>query len=221
MARFVGPRTVTSGLLLYLDAANTRSYPGSGTAWTDLSGNDRNGTLTNVPTYSSANGGSIVFDGADDYVNTVYTPPSTFTINLWFNNTTTYNVHNRGVFSTYSLVTYNGIYLATTNTGGAGMHIYANSNLRTRLNYDSFTTGVWYNISITSSSGTILVYLNSSLINTISNSTSHADVLQIGRSRFDTNYWNGNISNFIIYNRVLTAAEVAQNYNALRGRYGV
>jgi hypothetical protein len=55
-------------LQLYLDAGNASSYPGSGTTWTDLSGNGRNGTLTNGPTYSSANGGSIVFDGTDDFV---------------------------------------------------------------------------------------------------------------------------------------------------------
>ena len=59
---------VTTGLQLYLDAGNASSYSGSGTAWNDLSGNSRNGTLTNGPTYSSADGGSIVFDGADDFV---------------------------------------------------------------------------------------------------------------------------------------------------------
>jgi hypothetical protein len=58
----------SSALQLYLDAGNASSYPGSGTAWTDLSGNSRNGTLTNGPTYSSDNGGSIVFDGSNDFV---------------------------------------------------------------------------------------------------------------------------------------------------------
>ena len=57
-----------NGLVLALDAANTKSYPGSGTTWTDLSGRGNTGTLTNGPTYSSANGGSIVFDGTNDYV---------------------------------------------------------------------------------------------------------------------------------------------------------
>ena len=66
MAIIDGPRIPTSGLIFYLDAANTRSYPGSGTTWTDLSGNGNTGTLTNGPTYSSANGGQIVFDGSND-----------------------------------------------------------------------------------------------------------------------------------------------------------
>jgi len=62
------PRIVTNGLVLCLDAGNRQSYPGSGTTWTDLSGNGKNGTLTNGPTYTSANVGAIVFDGVDDYV---------------------------------------------------------------------------------------------------------------------------------------------------------
>ena len=63
-----GPKIVTNGLVLYLDAANKKSYPGSGTTWTDLSGNNNTGTLTNGPTFDSNNGGSIVFDGTNDYV---------------------------------------------------------------------------------------------------------------------------------------------------------
>ena len=59
---------VTTNLSMFLDAGNASSYPGTGTAWTDLSGNSRNGTLTNGPTYTSADGGAIVFDGTDDFV---------------------------------------------------------------------------------------------------------------------------------------------------------
>ena len=59
---------VTDGLVLALDAANAKSYPGSGTTWSDLSGNRNTGTLTNGPTFNSGNGGGIVFDGVDDYV---------------------------------------------------------------------------------------------------------------------------------------------------------
>ena len=62
------PRIVTDGLVFCVDAANKRSYPGVGTTWTDLTANKNNGTLTNGPTFDSANGGSIVFDGTNDYV---------------------------------------------------------------------------------------------------------------------------------------------------------
>lgn len=69
MSIYGGPDIITDGLVFCLDAANSKSYPGTGTAWTDLSGNDNNGTLTNGPTFDSSNGGSIVFDGVNDQVN--------------------------------------------------------------------------------------------------------------------------------------------------------
>ena len=59
---------VTSGLILNLDAGNASSYPGTGTTWTDLSGNNRNGTLINGVGYTSANGGALTFDGVNDYI---------------------------------------------------------------------------------------------------------------------------------------------------------
>ena len=67
MAVGYNPKIITDGLVLCLDAGNTKSYPGSGTSWSDLSGQGNTGTLVNGPTYSSADGGSIVFDGSNDY----------------------------------------------------------------------------------------------------------------------------------------------------------
>ena len=99
------PPIVTSGLVLHLDAGNAASYPGSGTAWTDLSGNGNNGTLINGPTYSAADGGQIIFDGVNDYVNTNYTQPITaqYTLEIWYKSTDSNNggigktlINNRG-----------------------------------------------------------------------------------------------------------------------------
>ncbi len=82
-----GPKTITNGLVLYLDAANKKSYPGSGTTWTDLSGNVYNGTLTNGPTFSAANMGSIVFDGTNDNIQlgnaSTFLPTSAISLNCW------------------------------------------------------------------------------------------------------------------------------------------
>ena len=85
MALAHSPRIVTDGLALCLDAGNTKSYSGSGTTWNDLSGNGNTGTLTNGPTYSSDNGGSIFFDGTNDYVSLVDNlgDPQQFTIEFW------------------------------------------------------------------------------------------------------------------------------------------
>jgi hypothetical protein len=87
------PRIVTDGLVLCLDAANRQSYPGSGTVWTDLAGSN-NGTLTNGPTFSSANGGSLVFDGSNDYIN-LQNPSALnlteLTVSAWVRTTTNAN----------------------------------------------------------------------------------------------------------------------------------
>ena len=70
MASSLGPNVSESGLVLCLDAADKNSYSGTGTTWTDLSGNGYNGILTNGPTFSNTNGGIFIFDGTDDYVQT-------------------------------------------------------------------------------------------------------------------------------------------------------
>ena len=63
-----GPNVVYNGLVLYLDAANNKSYVSGSTSWNDLTSNQNVGTLTNGPTFNTGSGGSIVFDGVDDYV---------------------------------------------------------------------------------------------------------------------------------------------------------
>jgi hypothetical protein len=81
---------VTNGLVLYLDAANRISYVSGSTAWNDMSGFSNNGTLVNGPTFNTGDGGSIVFDGVNDYITlgTQNLISTDFTINLWFNATT-------------------------------------------------------------------------------------------------------------------------------------
>ena len=85
MSSKCGPDINENGLVLFLDAANRLSYPGSGTAWSDLSGNSNTGTLTNGPTFSAGNMGSILFDGTNDWINlpTAGFGGTTFSIDFW------------------------------------------------------------------------------------------------------------------------------------------
>lgn len=85
MAVSGGPDIVPDGLVLALDAANIKSYAGSGTIWNDLSGNNNSGSLVNGPTFNSANGGSIVFDGVNDYVSlsSAVNTNTSFTLGFW------------------------------------------------------------------------------------------------------------------------------------------
>jgi hypothetical protein len=225
MAFNYSPKIVTDGLVLYLDAANQYSYVSGSTSWNDVSRGGNNGTLINGPTYSSANGGSIVFDGTNDYVNTSFIPTNIFSISIWFRNDTTYDIHNRGLLSTYKTNIYNGFYLATAGpttpypVSPAGLNIWVNGN--SRVGIPGFITGQWYNVCITSNGTQILVYVNSNLTTTVNSATTHQDVLRIGSSRFDANYWQGPIALTKTYNRVLTATEVLQNYNATKTRFGL
>jgi len=212
---------VTNGLVLNLDPGNTTSYPGSGATWFDLSGNGNHATLVNSPTYNSTvRGGVFAFNGTNQYVSTSLTPSNTCSISIWFYNNLNYTDYNRGIFSTYKFGgPYNGIYMgiyaSSLNLSRDGNVGYGSSVIPT-LNINT-----WYNITVTTRTGAILVYLNGILQNTINGSTTHADVLNIARSRFDTNYWSGYIGTVLLYNRELTSTEVTQNYNSIKSRYGL
>ena len=228
-----GGSIVSSGLVLHLDAGNTSSYPGSGTAWTDLSGNGYNGILTNGPTYSSTNGGSIVFDGTNDvasFGNILNMGLNSWTMSCWVK----FNVGSgfagimgktsyRGLVGRYSFYIDNGYiysffqpdinYIITTPITpylDNKFHNLAMTIDRTSMMYlyiDGVSVGTPLNVSSTSS-----INLNM-LDNFYIGSYGSSD----GQSPFA--FLNGNISQAAIYNRALTAAEVLQNYNAFSARF--
>jgi hypothetical protein len=218
---------VTSGMVLFLDANNTNSYPGSGTTWTDLSGYGNTGTLTNGPTFNSANGGSIVFDGSDDYVNISNASilnNSSQTINIWFYYTSTpgngisvMGKHDTGgSFNGYNMYGYSGVNFAcefknaSAYAAGIGFTLTANT---------------WWCITMKFTiNGTLSVYRNASKISSLSlgSITMTTQPLRIGRS-VDT-YWSafpGRVASVQIYSRELSDDEVLQNFNAARARFGV
>jgi hypothetical protein len=226
---------VTDGLIVNLDAGNPSSYSGSGTTWTDISGTGNAGTLTNGPTYSTANRGTIVFDGTNDYVllpiNLINWVSNPFSISIWFKTSTS------------------GIILGQQNTNtpavatGFVPAIYVDSsgNLKTSCFWGGATTnistsptavwnGAWNNVVVTVSGTNHLSYLNGSLYSTISKTqTSYAPTyyyyIGVGTTAtwpaIGNTWFNGSISNFNVYNKQLTAGEVSQNFNALRSRYGI
>jgi hypothetical protein len=237
MSNQYGPKIVTDGLVLCLDAGNTKSYPGSGTLWTDLSGNNNNGTLTNGPTYSSANKGGIVFDGVDDYViinNTIVNSLlSGLTFNIWARINVlavqglivNFNSNSPGQGFNLRLLSNSIDMLYFTSGGNA---IGRRSSTFPGINSWNNIVGLW-NGSINESGFSI--YLNgirvdnsNVAIGTVSSIVNGGANLEIGRERYfagPTSYFNGNISQASIYNRALSAAEVLQNYNATKGRYNL
>ena len=215
---------VTNGLVLCLDAGNRKSYPTTGTTWTDLSGRGNTGTLTNGPTYSSVNGGSIVFDGSNDYVQvtgSITTSTCTFIVWIYMNG-------GQGL--------YDGI-IFSRSTDVVGMHFSGSNSISNRVAYTWLTqatvdwdsglnipNATWCMIAVSISPTSATGYLcQSSGITTATNNTTHAaatlDAIMIGRDTFSTRYMTGNIGVAQIYNRALTATEISQKYNALKSRY--
>jgi hypothetical protein len=213
---------VTSGLVMYLDAAKTTSYPGSGTTWTDLSGNSNTGTLTNGPTYSSANSGSIVFDGTDDKVdcgNASSLQITQGTISTWIN-ANSGNSNYNGIITkqlAWSLFVKDNILIS-----------YDWGNVAERTTGITVGNGTWNHIAMTftetvgTPTNNAIIYVNGSpvLTTTVRHSAQSAPV-QIGDGNNTSQNFGGNVSQTLIYNRALSASEVAQNYNAFKGRYSI
>ena len=215
------PNIVKDGLVLNLDAGASTSYSGSGTTWNDMSGNGNNGTLTNGPTYSSANGGSIVFDGTNDYVSGSIPTLTNWSITLWYRSA---DITSKQVFYPFSGqagangLGFGGTFDASTNNR---WYFFDGNNPSFSNSNTAVTTNVWYYLVVTKSSTTYNLYTNGSL--SLSTTGSDLSLVQYNLGRRGDNQWyvNGQIAQASLYNRALSAAEISQNFNALRGRYGI
>lgn len=228
MALGHGTSIVRDGLVLHLDAANKKSYPATGTVWTDLSGNVNLGTLTNGPTYSSTNSGSIAFDGVDDNVTFSKTWGDVKGSN-WSGYITMEGFLKTPTSPTNSALGYFGFsspsaYFKIMNTSYLFSDAYSSAAVRviTKLSENTSYNGNWIHVCVVYD-GTIKTYSNGSLLYT-STPFTLADISALNFSiGAGMGYYNlqGDVSSVKLYNRALTAAEVSQNFNALRGRFGV
>ena len=224
----------TSGLTLNLDAGNYASYPTTGTKWVDISGNYNNTTLINGPVWSNTSGGTITFDGSDDFATITRTnsisPTTAISQESWVNFNSSSDTQviigmqlGDSSNNSYALWYQGGLFLGEVGANG---------------NFDNIgytwtpTVGTWYHLSHTYDGTIQRLYINgvqvqtkntSGLINYNVNNTK----LVIGgdyNSGYDgglTARMNGKISIVRIYDKALSASEVLQNYNALKGRFGL
>jgi len=214
------PRIVTDGLVMYLDAANPRSYPGTGLTANGLVGGI-GGTLVNGVGFTSSNNGSFIFDGANDYL---YAPINTnlfsseATMIIWLKNdiATPPNAQT-GIIGYFGDGGGNDHY--PWSDGAAYLSTFRNSRIGPITLSASIGRTSAHMLSVTTDAVNWKLYQNTTLITTQSALSSiYLGTYNIGKSNSDF-YYQGNIYSFIIYNRALTAQEILQNYNAMKGRY--
>jgi hypothetical protein len=211
---------ISTGVVLAYDAGNTLSYTGSGTTIYDISGNNYRGTLTNGPTFNSLNGGSIVFDGVDDFIST----PNAFgysnwTVSMWVKITapmpTPYPYYGMHCLVEGDTITK---FLAITDTS---VSVYTTPI----VSYSFVNNPGWHNISISYNGTQITAIIDGSVTGTItiSNPLATSKVRRIGRRDATDNVhpFKGNISIVNFYSRVLTSTEVVDNFNSIKSRYGL
>jgi len=232
---------IDSSLVLYLDAANPKSFVSGGTVWTDISKTANRGTLTNGPTFNSSNGGSIVFDGIDDYVefgDVLDLGTNSATINVWLKINSSWASGTKYFVSKALATTQDYRYaFGFTQTrqlrgfvqGNGGADIIPNTNTTLNLNQ-------WYMCTMVINRASIIELYIDGIIQSVD---STATISQWNGLDFQsTNPFKvgsytaadntsvfiplpGNIAITQMYFRALSASEVRQNYNALKGRFGL
>lgn len=227
------PSIDATSLQLCLDAANVKSYPGSGTTWTDISGNGRNFTLVNGPYESPGFLGSMFFDGVDDHATSSYAPVFTgdFTISFWVN-FKTYNTYQNVISSSNNTGAAYGFWVEFgtargfqlfTGTAGTGT-LALDDNV---VNVQSLTTNAWHHVCITrsgSSTNNLKVYVDNVLTGqntytaTIGVATQN---LMIAKYSYDYSLlsFNGFLANLVIQHSAVTPETIAKNYAAGRSRF--
>ena len=227
MATSYSPKIITDGLVLCLDAGDRKSYSGSGSTWTDRSGNGNHGTLQNGTGFSSNNGGYLTFDNSNDRVeisnSDSLNPTDELTIEAWVNfdaNSPDFIFEKGAVNTQWSLFSHGAdIMFRTFHEPDSG---YTSTSV-TKSNY--ITNGQWHHIVGSWDGANKRIYIDSYLTRTaaksgsLKTSTATAAVGSFGTS---ASYpFGGKIAKVNIYNKGLTASEVLRNYNATKGRFGL
>jgi hypothetical protein len=247
-----GPRIITNGLVLCLDAGNPKSYPGIGTSWVDLSGNGNNGTLTNGPAFNSSNTGSIVFDGINDYCDTPLTYGGTNSCSFGCFMKAPDATQRSGLIGFRSQFFFLApsisqclIYITGDNdagTAGRGLVVqdwiggYSGNNFVISTNRTVYAINsnvcdnLWHNIMITRSSSATRLFIDNILIGETLGSTPNImsdPIFKLGvagnggSNNLSGYHFNGSLGLCYFYNRALSASEVSQNYNAIKGRFNL
>lgn len=228
MSGIAGPKIVTSGLVLALDAANKNSYPGTGTTWYDLTGNGNNVTATNSPVWNSsgywANTSTSYFTGAG--TSSIPTGNSQYTMICWARQRVAdgWGAINNGFMSIGGFGTNNqsNAIRASVNTVGYLIHYWWNNDLSLSNNNAGLALGVWFMLGASFDGTTRRIWLNGNSVvsDTPLNHNVTSTTIQISKT-YSVEYQSGDMAAAYIYNRAITSSEMQQNFNANRSRFGL
>jgi hypothetical protein len=245
MAQHFSPRIVTDGMVLCLDAGNRESYPSSGPTWINLINDLISGSLVSSPTWSQSNLGFFSFNGTNQRTELTtstllqFTNTQAYTISSWVN----WSVSSSSVIDAiynYGIATSNfrGYYLSLDDSGAVGTNCvffdyYDGTNFKgIQSSNNSVTKGMWTNVvgtcDTSNTSAGMRIYINGTAATTTTrvgagtpSSIDYSSLTANVGSRQNSLYFTGNISLVSVYNRAITASEVLQNFNAVRGRFGI
>lgn len=226
---------VTNGLVMYLDAANYASYTSGSLTWYDLTKNNNSGSLINGPTFNSGNGGSIVFDGVNDYItgfdSISINTTSSFAIEFWFN-LTAFTDPYPTLLQIKTNTTYGCNLTLSQNSGYVGVIFGSAGNWVTIKTDNVPTVGIWNHVVLTynglgaTTNSNYNIYLNTTNQNLTTaggfastNQANYIGTTNAGARGVDD--FNGRIAVCKIYNRALSSTEILQNYNAQKTRFGL
>jgi len=237
MSSIGGPEIVRDGLVLYVDAGNTKSYPTTGTTWSDLTNSKHNGTLTNGPSFDSSNLGCISFDGTDDFIDfgdVLDLGTNDLTVSQWVN----LDTYATQIFFSKALaggqnyrfaggLVDSKLYIFMQGNGGSDITPYGSTIP---------TLNKWFMVTyVCDRSDSLEIYYNGvqeSLTNNANISQwdglnfQSTNPFRIGSYTALNNIdvflpMNGKISITQVYHRKLSNAEILQNYNATKSRFGL
>jgi hypothetical protein len=225
---------VKDGLVLWLDANDKTSYPGTGTVWRDLSRGSNNGTLTNGPTFTGSNGGTIICDGTNDYI-----LANQNSLNPYFSSTSVshfiwvYPTSAGQIVVELGQTAINASWHDSNieiNSAGAFSFSTWHGGLGNRVVSSNLSFNNWYNVGFSYDGTTLTAYINGSSIGTTNFSRAapynngfqyHYALFAIDSTNMGTSgYGGGRVGTFVVYNRAITSTEVLQNYNATKPRFG-
>lgn len=218
---------VTSGLVMHLDAGNASSYPGSGTTWTDLSGNGNNLTLQNSPTWNSSGWFATGATGYFDRATGINMPQGNdpYTLQAWCRRASWTANHAGILFVGGTGTTNQSNALVVVPTLGRFRHFWWANDLDAANNNAALSLGTWFLATANFDGTTRRIYANETQVASDTPGSGHnvtSSRIQVARTDVGLDdYWGADLATGYIYNRALSASEITQNFNANKARFGL